>query len=206
MPFLSRVRPLLVPVVVLLLAGPAGWVATDVLERDNDFCNACHIEGDVPLHIDIRHDLDTRPPRSLAALHGERVPAWRPADPHLRCFDCHSGTGLVGRARIKLVAARDLGVWLAGRAEEPTHLTVPIVDPDCTKCHPDPWDRAGAGRSRPPFHSLSVHARDLGADCVTCHPVHDADVDPGFHFMNVARVRTECARCHNDFGNGSTEY
>ncbi len=204
MPSRAPARSVLVLGVVLVTAGPAGWVTTDVLERENDFCNACHIEGDVPLHIDIRHDMDNRPPRSLAALHAERVPAWRPDDPVMRCFDCHSGTGLVGRTRIKAIAARDLGVWLIGRAEEPTHLSVAIVDRDCTKCHERFVEQAST-RPRPAFHSLPIHAADLGVDCVQCHPVHEADVDPKFHFLAIARVQAECAHCHSDFENGSPD-
>lgn len=199
---IARARVVLVLGVVLMGAGPAGWVATDVLERDNDFCNACHIEGDVPLHIDIRRELDTRPPTSLAARHAQAAPGWRPADPVMRCFDCHSGTGVIGRARIKAVAARDLGIWLLGRAEEPHQLSVAIVDRDCTKCH-DRFSTQASTRPRPPFHSLPIHAREVGVACVGCHPVHESEVDPDFHFLAVARVQAECARCHRDFDDAS---
>jgi len=178
--------------------GAAAWHATDVLERDNDFCIACHIEGGVPLHIGLRDDFDRRPPRSLAALHADTLPAARPADPTMRCFDCHGGVGLLGRARIKWLAAHDLVVWLAGRAEEPTTLRVPLRDADCRKCHASfPADTGERGR--PPFHALEVHDAELGVRCTDCHVVHTSDVDPDFHFIDTERVRDRCARCHSQF-------
>ncbi len=92
----------------------------DAVERQNDFCNACHLpDGGGPLHIDIRHDFDARPPHNLAGLHALRVrEADAPPDP-MRCIDCHGGVGLVGQARVKMLAARDALVWLSGDFEEP---------------------------------------------------------------------------------------
>jgi len=193
-----RTQHFAVLVVAIGVAGVATWLGTDALERNNDFCNDCHIEGDVPLHIDLRHEFDARPPRSLAALHGEVMPAHRPEDPVMRCFDCHSGVGFAGRARIKALAARDLVIWLAGRAEEPQELTVPLRDEDCRQCHAL-FGASGAERAAPPFHSLDVHNHELGVDCTTCHVVHDEDVDPSFHFLATRRVRTVCGRCHSQF-------
>jgi len=183
---------------VLGCAVAATWLATDALERENDFCNACHIEGDVPLHIDIRRQLDARPPRSLAARHAVRMRSARPEDPVMRCFDCHGGVGLTGRVRVKGLAARDLVVWLAGRGREPESLRVPLRDEDCRRCHarfpPSDDDRAGT-----PFHALDVHNHDFDVTCATCHVVHEDEVDAGFHFLATQRVREQCARCHGQF-------
>jgi hypothetical protein len=180
------------------LAFAGAWLTTDVLERDNDFCNACHIDGDVPLHIALRRDLDARPPRSLASAHAASIGGARPDDPVMRCFDCHAGVGLVGRVRTKWIAATDLVVWLAGRAEEPESLRWPLVDADCRGCH-EAFDADGTDRVRPPFHALPVHNHDLGISCPSCHEVHADDVDPDFHFLATRRVRARCARCHGQF-------
>ena len=59
-----------------------GWTVTDELERQNDFCNACHIEGEsgesTPLHIAIRHGFDSRPPETLAAAHSMELAPEQP--------------------------------------------------------------------------------------------------------------------------------
>lgn len=202
MPLSLRSRDLVLAAVVVGVAVPVAWLGTDALERNNDFCNACHIAGDVPLHIDLRREFDARPPASLAALHAHALPAQRPEDPVMRCFDCHAGVGLAGRAQVKWLAAKDLLVWLAGQAEEPAALTVPLRDADCTQCHMGFEDLDdGAPRGGPPFHSLDVHNHDLGVACTSCHIVHDEDVDEGFHFLAPSRVRAQCARCHSQFEN-----
>jgi hypothetical protein len=40
------------------LLGAAGWVVSDHLEQDNDFCNACHVSAEMPLHREIRRDFE----------------------------------------------------------------------------------------------------------------------------------------------------
>ena len=90
--------------VVLLLVSPIGWVASDSLEQDNEFCNSCHLEDGVRFHIVLRRDFDTRPPTNLSALHAASEVEGRADDPAFRCIDCHGGVGLVGRAKVKLLA------------------------------------------------------------------------------------------------------
>jgi Cytochrome c7 and related cytochrome c len=198
MPRRLRPRPIGLALSSLGLAFAIGWWGTDVLERQNDFCNACHLDGGGPLHAGIRRDFDARPPASLAALHAERRPRPGPDAREMRCFDCHAGVGFGGRARIKAVAARDLVVWLAGRAREPSGLTVPLRDEDCRQCHPQVASES-RDDARPAFHGVFVHNDSLGVACTSCHAVHVADGDPRFHFLSTVRVRAECARCHSQF-------
>lgn len=183
-----------------LVSVPAGWMVSDAVERQNDFCNACHLpDGGGPLHIDIRRGFDARPPHNLAGLHALRVREGdAPPDP-MRCIDCHGGVGLVGRARVKLLAARDALVWLSGDFEEPDGMSTPLLDADCTQCHPR-FDETPSGAPRPRFHELPVHNNDLGRDCVECHESHDPG-DADFHFLDLAHVRRQCASCHNEFAN-----
>ncbi len=49
---------------------PSGWILSDRLEQNNDFCTSCHLSADVPLHIDLRQAFDAKSPGTLAALHG----------------------------------------------------------------------------------------------------------------------------------------
>lgn len=203
-------RWLLVALLAGVLLTPIGWLGSDALERNNDFCNACHLPAktspgggigeSVPLHIDIRRDFEQRPAASLAALHAARMPDARQADPEMRCIDCHGGVGLVGRARVKALAAKDAFFWVIGRFEEPDSMLYPLWDRDCRKCHaefrPDP---GGPAPGREPFHALGVHNTGLGIRCVTCHTAHEPGGRTDFYFLHPEQVKGQCGRCHSEF-------
>ncbi len=116
----------------------------------------------------------------------------------MRCIDCHGGVGLLGTAKIKLLAARDAAVWLSGRGEEPTEMRHPLVDADCLQCHSTFGPYADSGAPEP-FHALSIHNVDLGMACIVCHTAHSESGDPNFHFLDVEHVRRRCAHCHSEF-------
>lgn len=177
---------------------PTGWVVTDVLERDDDFCNACHLTPETPLHLEVRRDFDTTPPVSLAGAHGAAT-LERDGGRALRCIDCHGGHGLVGRARVKALAARDAFWYVTGHFHEPEGMRWPLWDEDCTKCHAGFDESEPAAWQSPRFHQLPVHNVDLGVDCVECHLVHETGVAPDAHFLRASHVRTQCARCHDEF-------
>jgi nitrate/TMAO reductase-like tetraheme cytochrome c subunit len=190
---------------LLALAGliltPVGWLVTDRLERNNDFCNACHLSAQRPLHSEIREHFDGRPPPSLAAAHALAGVRERD-DPRFRCIDCHGGSGFLGRARVKALAGKDALFYALGRFDEPKAMRFPLWDADCSKCHAR-FDLADHGRSSDtgatPFHSLPVHNSNLGVACVECHGAHDVDVSRDAYFMNADRLRAQCARCHSEF-------
>jgi hypothetical protein len=183
-----------------LLGGPGGWLVTDHLERDNDFCNACHLTPELPLHLEIRRGFDAEPPVSLASAHGGSVVDSRSgAEAAFRCIDCHGGTGLVGRARVKLLAALD-GFWYAtGRFDEPDHMAWPLHDADCAKCHAQFDATPSESWQTPRFHELAVHNVEMPVGCVECHRVHEPGADAGAHFLHADLVRGRCARCHMEF-------
>jgi nitrate/TMAO reductase-like tetraheme cytochrome c subunit len=178
------------------LAG-IGWVVSDRLAQDNDFCNACHLPTGVPLHRELRRDFDAPAPASLAAAHARAEAAPHPDG--FRCFDCHAGVGFSGRLRVKLVSARDAAVWASGDFEEPRGMRVPLGDEDCRRCHARfrPFEPA-SGRPRG-FHQIAFHNADLGVGCVECHAVHRPGGDPTAHFVHAEPVRAQCARCHAEF-------
>jgi len=196
-----------------LVAGPTGWFVTDALERDNDFCISCHLTEGVPLHIDIRKNfdgvgaLDGAPGGSsggasavnLAAVHGAAQVEARSdsGEAAFRCIDCHGGTGLIGRARVKVLALKDSLVYLTGQFDEPRGMEWPLEDADCRKCHGDFQTKAGEFEA-PAFHDLPLHNRDLGVDCVECHVVHHPG-DASNYFLDRQHTREQCARCHADF-------
>lgn len=188
--------------IAALVVAPAGWFATDVLEQDDDFCNACHLSDGVPLHTDIRRDYEERPPAALAALHANALLDSRPEDPVFRCIDCHGGATLPGKVRVKALAAKDAFFWAIGRFEEPTHMAWPLWDEDCSQCHPGFQVKADE-YEEPAFHDLAVHNVELGVDCVECHTSHIEGGNPAAYFLLAAAVRRQCARCHPEFEEGA---
>jgi len=166
--------------------GAVGWAVTDHLEQDDDFCNACHVSADLPLHVEIRRDYDARPAASLASRH----------------IDCHGGKSPAGRVRVKALAAKDALAYATGRFEEPEQMRWPLWDEDCLACHAS-FEAAGDdARGSPGFHDLAVHNVDLGVACVECHSAHEAGGDPGAFFLHATDVRAQCARCHSEFEEG----
>lgn len=182
------------------LAASGGWVLTDRLERDNDFCNACHLGSGVPLHRDLRRDFDASTPASLAAVHA--VAGNRARGNAFRCIDCHGGVSALGKLRVKVLAAVDGFRWTIGVFEEPDGMRWPLWDEDCSQCHAS-FDTSQSEEWRTPrFHQLPVHNVALGVGCVECHFSHESDVNAEAHFLQVRAVRTQCARCHPEFEEG----
>jgi len=181
--------------------GAVGWAVTDHLEQDDDFCNACHVSADLPLHAGIRRDYDARPPASLAGRHAAARLAG-PDDRGLRCIDCHGGKSLAGRVRVKALAAKDGLAYAIGRFEEPEQMRWPLWDEDCLACHASFEAASEQAAGSPGFHALPVHNVELGVACVECHAAHEVGGDPGAYFLHVASVRAQCARCHSEFEEG----
>ncbi len=188
---------------VMALVGSGGvpaaaWLVTDRLEQDNDFCNACHLESEVPLHQGVRRDFEARVAASLAGAHGAARVEGR-EDGAFRCIDCHGGESFSGRLRVKVLAAKD-GFWYAvGRFEEPTGMRWPLWDEDCAQCHARFNEAAAAPWQSPRFHQLPVHNVELGVNCVECHLVHETGAAPDAYFLHATHVRSQCARCHSEF-------
>jgi hypothetical protein len=175
---------------------------SDRLEQDNDFCNACHLTPTQPLHEEIRHGFDGRPAVNLAAAHAAVGNDSR-EDGAFRCIDCHGGASLVGRARVKALAAKDAFWYVVGDFEEPTLMRSPLWDEDCTKCHATFERLAANGEGgAEPFHAVAVHNTELAVRCVECHAAHEAGGNPQAYFLDPARLREECARCHSEFSEG----
>jgi hypothetical protein len=183
-----------------MVAASVGWLVTDHLEQDNDFCNACHLEPGVPLHAEIRRDFDAPEPADLAAVHALAGNAAR-ADAAFRCIDCHGGVGPPGRLRVKVLAAKDAFWYVVGRFEEPTDMRWPLWDEDCARCHRSFEESEVDSWRAPRFHQLPVHNVELGVDCVECHLSH-AGGAPDAWFLDVSHVRSQCARCHPEFEEG----
>jgi nitrate/TMAO reductase-like tetraheme cytochrome c subunit len=123
-------------------------------------------------------------------------------DGALRCIDCHGGSSLAGRLRVKALAAKDAFFYLSGRFEEPRAMRWPLWDEDCRKCHASFAERSSESWRSPGFHELAVHNARLGVGCVECHQVHESGGDPSVNFLDTGAVRAQCARCHSQFAEG----
>lgn len=201
-----RRRALVASAVVFASAvvlAPVGWIVSDRLEQDNDFCNACHLSPTEPLHRAIRAEFDARPARSLAAAHAPVALEGRaPGD--FRCIDCHGGVGFAGRVRVKTLAAKDAFWYAVGRFEEPVGMRWPLWDEDCSQCHARFDERADDAGGALPFHALAVHNAGLPVRCVECHEAHGPGGNPDAYFLHAASLRAQCARCHSEFEEGGT--
>lgn len=184
---------LLIPLVLLL--GGIGVVGSDRLERENDFCNACHLPGDTPLHIENREYFDRIIPQNLAGLHGRGWVEER-EDPAFRCIDCHSGSGLLERGRIKLLSARDGLRYVVGGFEEPKGMPFEFSKQTCRRCHSEFRHSAAPGWTLRAYHGDSAHDGADAPRCVRCHSVHETDGDAFAYFMNRERVDQQCRECH----------
>ena len=190
-------RPALLASLLLSLAAPAGWLLTDRLEQRDAFCTACHLPSGAPLHERELGDFRARPAVSLAVAHAAAGNRAR-ADGAFRCIDCHGGTGPLGRARVKLLSARDALMYVTRRFVEPDGMRWPLRDGDCRRCHAT-VAKAARGWGEPGFHELSVHNRELGVDCVECHLAHPRGGLAERAFLPADAVRAQCARCHGEF-------
>jgi hypothetical protein len=182
-------------VLLLLVLGGAGWGVSDRIEQDNDFCNACHLPGGTPLHIETREDFDRVIPIDLAGVHGRGWVEER-EDSAFRCIDCHSGSGMVERVKVKFFAARDGVRWLAGDFEEPKGMPFDLSAEACLSCHTSFRQSAAPGWTVEAFHGRADHQGPEVPRCVRCHAVHEKDGDGIRYFMSRARVDRICRECH----------
>ncbi len=185
-------------IVPALLAAPAGWLVTDRLEADDDFCNACHLPDGAVLHQRHREDFDRLIPVTLSGAHGRAFLDEREEDPEFRCIDCHGGVGAVGRTRVKLLAAWDGLLYLSGDFEEPDGMAWPLGPEDCRRCHTTFRGAAAPGWGLDAYHGLPEHDGPGTPSCVDCHQVHVRGGDAYAYFMGREHVDRVCARCHEE--------
>lgn len=168
------------------------------MEAENDFCVSCHLDEATPLHDGLKRDFDQWPARTLASKHAKA--SLQREHPMFRCIDCHGGTSLLGRVRVKALAAKDALVYLTGRFDEPKRMRFPLWDEDCRKCHTTYAAGMGESEGATPFHALAVHNAKLGVGCVECHEAHERGGTAEAFFLRADVVRAQCARCHSELG------
>ncbi len=121
----------------------------------------------------------------------------------VRCIDCHSGSGIVGRVGAELLGARNAAAWYTGTAVQPAKLTFAINDVTCLKCHAQMLTRGEERNNH--FHVFLARwqaADPKAGTCAICHAGHATDGDASTRFMNDARTQAVCEACHSALGGG----
>ena len=181
-------RGVWIALLAALTSAPAGWLISDQLEAQNEFCTSCHLDAATPLHEKKMSEFLREPGASLVAVH-------RAAQDDFRCIDCHGGASFANQLRVKSVAARDAFFYLLGRFEEPQQMEHPLWNEDCAKCH------ASYSSARDDaFHAIGVHnLPDFGYDCVQCHQAHPTGRKASLDFLETEPLITVCRNCHEEF-------
>ena len=171
-----------------ITGAPAGWLISDQLEAQNEFCTSCHLDAAKPLHEQKMSDFRARPASSLVAAH-------HAAKEGFRCIDCHGGASFVNRLRVKTVAARDAFFYVLGAFGEPKDMDHPLWNEDCVKCHATyKAERDDA------FHAIGVHnLPDFEYECVKCHQAHPTGRKAQLDYLETAPLVAVCRNCHEEF-------
>jgi len=187
---LSR-RWLLLLLVGAPVAGTAtfvpGLAVTDYLERDNAFCIACHVTKEKRLHQD-KYDgffpVGGKPTTLAAAHHGSlREP--------FKCVDCHNGSTITDKLRIKAQAAGDTVAYFLGDFEEPELLRFSLGNRLCLECH----TTGGRNPDKETGFHYARHHNNLPFICYECHSVH-RQAKSETRFLKQDIVQPLCDECH----------
>ncbi len=180
--------PALVVFIPLGLAGVTGFTAMQ-FENHDSFCASCHSQPD----SDYYQRESAAAPVDLATFH---------AGKSVRCIDCHSGSGILGRPSALMLGAHDLMAYISKNYPQPAPLTRPISDGSCLKCHSDVPLRQDFNNH---FHFFLAKWQSMdpqAAHCVDCHKSHSTQVDASAGFMNQDTTLQVCQKCHNFAGAG----
>jgi nitrate/TMAO reductase-like tetraheme cytochrome c subunit len=195
---------LLVAVAALaILVTSGGFAYAANKETHDSFCASCHTQ---PESTYVYRSTDAQA-ADLASYHTAH---------DTRCIDCHSGVGVVGRVQAELLGAHNALAWYTHTADQPAHLTVPIHDANCLKCHQDVTQRGYTpkqsvsvfgGRGEEEFgnhwHQLLARWQASAADagtCTSCHPGHSTEGTAETGFEDAQTTRSVCNACHRAMG------
>lgn len=183
--------PALAAGIVLLLAG-GGFMTMMKLEDTNTFCASCHTQPETT-YVARAAAQDAVDAASQHMLHDKT-----------NCIDCHSGSGLTGRAGAMLLGARNAERYLTKTMAQPAVQSVPIGDSNCVKCHQDVIQSESFKGNDNHYHFFLARwqAAQPGqaASCVDCHNGHKLNGDATMGFINGDDTQATCNRCHTTLG------
>lgn len=180
---------LLLGVVVVLGLSAAGGTAFALSRENHDtFCASCHTE---PESRYVQQSLAQKP-ETLASLHTHK---------QVRCIDCHSDAGKLGRVAGLKQGATDLIAYYSGNYHHPAITTAPLGDESCTKCHADISAQATMPNHfhyfLPKWQAMDPNA----AHCIDCHKAHPTG-NSAQSYLTEATVLPVCQQCHAAAGEG----
>ncbi|MFQ5942913.1 MAG: hypothetical protein ACE5JF_05105 [Anaerolineales bacterium] len=189
-----RIRRLLAVFSLIVLLLPAVVVGTAAaLEGHDPFCSACHTEPETEYVLRSLSD-----PIDLASAH-------TPAE--VRCVDCHSGEGLLGRSVSLKQGASDLAAYISNSYAQPAVTTNPVGEVGCTKCHEAPSSVGVYARTEGDVTSSHYHFREYTAEwlsqeldargsCGICHKSHTLNTLANQGFVINSELNAACEACH----------
>lgn len=186
-----------------VLATASGFIFAASQETHDSFCSSCHTQPESTFY---RRSIASQAV-DLASFHTEQK---------VRCIDCHSGPGVLGRMEAELLGARNAAAWYTHTAVQPAPLTFPIGDANCLKCHQDVTQRGyvpkqsvtiggfgGRGREEQGrsnhWHEFLARwqaASPTAATCTSCHPGHSTEGTAQTGFEITQATRNQCDACH----------
>ena len=167
----------------------AGYLTIARTEERDSFCASCHSQPETTYFERSQAVTAT----DLASFHRAKS---------TRCIDCHSGPTVIGRVSAMGLGATDLFAYLAGTAQQPAPLKVPITDGNCLKCHADTARTQDFNRHFHAFLSKWQAIDNSAATCVACHSAHTTDGNATISFLQEQRATAVCQRCHQAVGAG----
>ena len=179
---------------VALVLGVGGFSFVAAQEEQDSFCASCHTQPE-----------STYYERSIAAQLVDLATAHKHEE--IRCIDCHSGVGLVGRIEAQMMGAQNALLWYTGAATQPAPLKYAIGDDHCVKCHADvtteQFDLAERSKLFGPrghYHAYLAQWKETDpqakANCTTCHSGHDLGADAKSTWLVPASAEPTCEACH----------
>lgn len=174
----------------LLVAAVGVFLTAAHMEENDAFCASCHSQPEATY---VERTQAASPVDLASDHHSKEV---------VRCIDCHSGSGVIGRMGAMMVGANDLYLWMIGKARQPAPLIVPIADGNCLKCHADAPQTRNFNRHFHAFLSKWQAQDKNAATCVSCHTAHTTTGEVALGYLERQSTLEICQRCHAVLGEG----
>jgi predicted CXXCH cytochrome family protein len=166
-----------------------GFFTAAGMEENDSFCTSCHTQPETTYVARAQGGS----PVDLASSHHYK-------DSPVKCIDCHSEPGLMGRVSAVSLGAQDAIKFVTHTAQQPAPLTMPIPDSTCLNCHQDTPNARSFDQH---FHRFLARWQGVdpqAATCVTCHTAHTTDGDATIGFLQQQHTEQICQRCHEALG------
>ena len=177
-------------VVVVGLTGVIGGERyASHLEQDNNFCGSCHTQPETEYLARFDSAVAQSNATDLAAFHHRK---------DVKCIDCHTGEGIIGRGEVFSLATWDAIKHFTGIQRQPATIVVPVQNEACIKCHQDTMTTTGFNNHE---HNKMLDPAAPFIRCTDCHVSHRVGVESeAFQFRDA--ILPQCEYCHTKIGRG----